>query len=161
MAKHLAIREIGIQAGNITTVNRVLVQLAVYELMLGQRASALGETPFRAREVVLFVTRIPNLVPADPALRASFYFAHQFGICLLAILVACQAVAALLLHFIFNDRAMQDKPPAVNGMSGTSPSVPVAKIDNFRPQTAMTRDPFAHGTRIGPAQNGLTPQQDT
>jgi cytochrome b561 len=117
--------EFGIRAGNVTTVNRALVQLFLYGLMLSQPGSGLGQTTFRGREVVLFVTRIPNLVPADPALRASFYFAHQFGICLLAILVACQAVVALVLHFILSNGELRCRTPGVNGTSGTPPPVPV------------------------------------
>jgi cytochrome b561 len=103
MPERLASGEFGFQASKITTVNRALVQLGLYGVMLSQPGSGLGRTPFRGREVVLFMSRIPNLVPADPALRASFYFAHQFGICLLAILVACQAVATLFYHVIPRD----------------------------------------------------------
>jgi cytochrome b561 len=96
MPGHLTSDALGLQASKVTTINRAFVQLGLYGLMLSQPGSGLGQTAFRGREVVLFVTRIPNLVPADPAMRASFYFAHQFGICLLAILVACQAVVALV-----------------------------------------------------------------
>jgi cytochrome b561 len=106
MPEHLASGECGVLANKITTVNRALVQLALYGVMLSQPGNGLGQTPFRGREVVLFVSRIPNLVPADPALRASFYFAHQFGICLLVALVACQAVTTLFYHVIARDERL-------------------------------------------------------
>jgi len=125
MPEHLTSDALGLQASNVTTINRAFVQLGLYGLMLSQPGSGLGQTAFRGREVVLFVTRIPNLVPADPAMRASFYFAHQFGICLLAILVACQAVVALVLHFILSNGEPGCRAPGVNGTSGTPPPVPV------------------------------------
>jgi cytochrome b561 len=123
MPEHLTSDALGLQASKVTTINRAVVQLGLYGLMLSQPGSGLGQTVFRGREVVLFVTRIPNLVPADPAMRASFYFAHQFGICLLAILVACQAVVALVLHFILSSRELGRRAPGVNSTSGTPPPV--------------------------------------
>jgi cytochrome b561 len=125
MPEHLTSDALGLQASKMTTINRAFVQLGLYGLMLSQPGSGLGQTPFRGREVLLFLTRIPNLVPADPALRASFYFAHQFGICLLAILVACQAVAALLLHFILSDGDLRCRGACGQRHAGNKPPVPV------------------------------------
>jgi cytochrome b561 len=80
----------------MTKIHQALVLMFLSGLLLSEPASGLGRTSFKWREFVLFLSRIPQLMPTDPASRASFYFAHQLGTCLLAALVAGQAVAAML-----------------------------------------------------------------
>jgi hypothetical protein len=114
MPKNLASGYFLIPATNMTKIHRAFVQICLYGLLLSQPTSGLGRTPLKGREFFLFLSRIPQLVPTDPASRASFYFAHQLGTCLLAVLVAGQAVAALVYHFILRDDVL---PTAAPGMS--------------------------------------------
>jgi cytochrome b561 len=101
---------------SMTKIHRVFVQASeycLYGLLLSQPATGLGDTLFRGRGFALFLWRIPQLVPADPALRASFYFAHQLGACLLGVLVAGHAAAALFHHFILRDDVLQCMAPVM------------------------------------------------
>jgi hypothetical protein len=113
MMKNLASGHFLIPAANMTKIHRAFVQICLYGLLLSQPASMFGRKSFKGREFVLFLSRIPQLMPTDPASRASFYFAHQLGTCLLAAFVAGQAVTALVYHFILRN----DVPPtAAPGM---------------------------------------------
>jgi hypothetical protein len=111
MHKDLAGEDFRIRVITRTTIHRAFVQVSLYGLLLSQAASGSGDSPFRARGFALFLWRIPQLVPTDPASRASFYFAHQLGTCLLAVLVAGHAAASLFHHFILGDDALQGPAP--------------------------------------------------
>jgi cytochrome b561 len=103
MHKDLAGDDFRISVITRTTIHRAFVQVSLYGLLLSQAAAGVGDSPFGARRFALFLWRIPQLLPTDPASRASFYFAHQLGTCLLAVLVAGHAAASLFHHFIHRD----------------------------------------------------------
>jgi cytochrome b561 len=100
----------------MTKIHRAFVQASeycLYGLLLSQPATGLGDSLFRGQGFALFMWRIPQLIPADPALRASFYFAHQLGACLFGVLVAGHAAAALVHHFILRDDVLQCMAPMI------------------------------------------------
>jgi len=100
----------------MTKIHRAFVQASeycLYGLLLSQPATGLGDALFRGREFALFLWRIPQLVAADPALRTSFYFAHQLGAWLLGVLVAGHAAAALVHHFILRDDVLKCMAPMI------------------------------------------------
>jgi cytochrome b561 len=113
----------------MTKIHRAFVQASeycLYGLLLSQPATGLGDTLFRGRGFALFIWRIPQLMPADPAWRASFYFAHQLGACLLGVLVAGHAAAALVHHFILRDDVLHCMAPTIT--ERPKPEVPVGGI---------------------------------
>ena len=96
---------------NRTKIHSAFIQVSLVELLLSQPTNGLDDSP-RGQGFVLFLWRIPHLIPTDPAWRASVYFAHQLGVCVLAVLVAGHAAAALVHRFILRNEAPQGTPPS-------------------------------------------------
>jgi len=66
----------------MTKLRRAIVQLSeygLYALLLVQPSTGMGATLFSGRPFSLFVWQIPQLVPQDKALGATFHLTHELG----------------------------------------------------------------------------------
>ncbi len=104
MQSDLSDPDFRIRLVNRTKIHSAFIQVSLVELLLSQPANDLHDSP-RGQGFALFLWRIPHLIPTDPAWRASVYFAHQLGVCVLAVLVAGHAAVALVHRFIHRNEA--------------------------------------------------------
>jgi cytochrome b561 len=94
-------------------------EYGLYALLLVQPVTGLAATLFRGRQFALFVLQIPQVVPEDTALSATFHLAHEFGAWGLGALVAGHAAAALFHHFVLRDDVLECMAPVMTtGQSG-------------------------------------------
>ena len=104
MQSDLSDADFRIRLVNRTKIHSAFIQVSLVELLLSQPANDLHDSP-RGQGFALFLWRIPHLIPTDLAWRASVYFAHQLGVCVLAVLVAGHAAVALVHRFIHRNEA--------------------------------------------------------
>jgi len=102
---------------NMTKIHRAMVRLSeygLYALLLGQPATGLGATLFSGHPFGLFLRQIPQLMPEDKALQATFHFTHELGAWVLGALAAGHAAAALIYYFVLRDDVLQCMAPAIS-----------------------------------------------
>jgi cytochrome b561 len=101
---------------NMTKLHRAIIQLSeygLYALLLVQPSTGMGATLFSGRPFALFVWQIPQLVPQDKALGATFHLTHELGAWALGALVGGHAVVALFHHFVLRDDVLQCMAPVI------------------------------------------------
>ena len=101
---------------NMTKMSRAMVPLSeysLYALLLAQPVTGLCATLFSGRSFALFLLQIPQLMPEDKALRATFYLAHELGAWVLGALAAGHAATALIHYFVLRDDVLQCMAPAI------------------------------------------------
>jgi cytochrome b561 len=101
---------------NMTKLHRAIVQWSeygLYALLLGQPATGMGATLFSGSPFALFLWRIPQLVPQDKALGATFHLAHELGAWALGALVGGHVAAALFHHFVLRNDVLQCMAPVL------------------------------------------------
>jgi cytochrome b561 len=103
-------------AANMTKLYRTVVPISEYSLcalLLAQPVTGLGATLFSGRPFALFWWQIPQLIPEDQALRATFHLAHEVGAWVLGALIAGHAAGALIHHLILRDDVLECMAPAI------------------------------------------------
>jgi hypothetical protein len=113
MRRDLAGGDFRVRVISRAKIHGTFVQIGLVGLFLGQPKCGSGAAPLRIRAFALFLWRTTQLMPTDPAWRASFYFAHQLGVCLLAVLVAGHAAVSLFRHFIRRGDVLRGIAPAL------------------------------------------------
>jgi len=88
-------------------------EYGLYALLLVQPATGLAATLVRGRQFAIFLWQIPQLIPEDKALLATFDLAHKLGAWALGALILGHAAAALIHHFVLRDDVLQCMAPVV------------------------------------------------
>ncbi|SRR5712691_6972355 len=101
----------------MTKLHRATVKLSeygLYALLLGQPATGLLTTLFGGRPfALLFLWRVPPLMPRDEMLRAAFHLSHELGAWALAALAVSHAAAALFHRFVLRDDVLECMAPVM------------------------------------------------
>jgi cytochrome b561 len=88
-------------------------EYGLYALLLVQSAIGLAATLVRGGQFTIFSWQIPQLIPKDLALLATFDLAHKLGAWALGALILGHAAAALIHHFVLCDDVLQCMAPVV------------------------------------------------
>ena len=88
-------------------------EYGLYALLLVQPATGLAATLVRGRQFAIFLWQIPQLIPEDKALLATFDLAHKLGAWALGALILGHAAAALIHHFVLRDDVLQCMAPGI------------------------------------------------
>jgi len=88
-------------------------EYGLYALLLVQPATGLAATLVRGRQFAIFLWQVPQLIPEDKALLATFDLAHKLGAWALGALILGHAAAALIHHFVLRDDVLQCMAPVI------------------------------------------------
>jgi cytochrome b561 len=88
-------------------------EYGLYALLLFQPATGLAAALVRGRQFGIFLWQIPQLIPEDKALLATFDLAHKLGAWTLGALILGHAAAALIHHFVLRDDVLQCMAPVI------------------------------------------------
>ena len=86
-------------------------EYSLYALLLFQPLTGLAQSLARGRHFMLFVWRVPSVMPGDKPLTALFHQIHALSAWVLLGLIGLHILAALFHRFVLRDEVLQSMLP--------------------------------------------------